>query len=287
MLQKWCDKKISSSLLMSLVLGQSVLLLSGCEFKLKPDPEPSPSAVPQKEELSERAKRARANSEILQEMFKVVFNEAAQNPAQFGNLLDSINQGASFEGIYNGLVYGDAYRKLETTARNAPPRALAIFSEELAKFAIDLPRAPQYDEHSFAELDADQAASRGIMALEYGKAQGNGSSPQPQTVESLRSKYTQVFIGAGAFRLKRVLGEVAIQVVGQNREYPQKMALWYAKWAVRMCAQGVDFGLPQRNQADEGFHFDWAVRAGEDRVKWEVLNRIHRLINATVNTTEN
>ena len=64
-----------------------------------------------------------------------------------------------------------------------------------------------------------------------------------------------------------------------KKEYPEKMALWYSRWVVHMASRNVDFGVALRNKPDEAFHYKWALTAAEDRLKWEVLNRVHRVLN--------
>ena len=46
-----------------------------------------------------------------------------------------------------------------------------------------------------------------------------------------------------------------------------------------MAQRNVNYGIALRNKADEAFHYKWAVENAGDPVKWEVLNRLHRVLN--------
>src|SRR5690348_3117978 len=63
----------------------------------RPRPGASPSGLGVSAELS------KANSELLHEVFTVVFGQEPADKALFGSYVDSLNQGASLEGVYNGF----------------------------------------------------------------------------------------------------------------------------------------------------------------------------------------
>ena len=92
----------------------------------------------------------------------------------------------------------------------------------------------------------------------------------------------QVFEGASLYTLKRVAGDEALKVINHHQQLGT-LASWYGAFAARQAASGVDFGLELRNKADEAFHKHWADRvlksSQQDRLIWEVLNRVHRTIN--------
>jgi hypothetical protein len=113
---------------------------------------------------------------------------------------------------------------------------------------------------------------------------GKQSQPSPDpssapTPRVLAAKYLTQFIGASIFTLKRVAGDEALKVIGSKSQFREKLAMWYSKWVVRIAQRNVDFGISLRNKSDEAFHYKWAVESPEDRVKWEVLNRLHRVLN--------
>ena len=189
----------------------------------------------------------------------------------------------------------------------ASPEALQAFGEELAIFEAELPTPVEFDNEatqplaSPADPGGEGARLRpsplrpnadGVTVIEYGKVPEPGvtvalrgaesrlvSSGAKIDIKALADKYTKQFVGASIFTLKRVLGDEALRVVAVKKEYPEKLALWYSKWVVHMAERGVDFGISQRNKPDEAFHYKWAMAASDDRVNWEVLNRVHRLLN--------
>jgi hypothetical protein len=75
------------------------------------------------------------------------------------------------------------------------------------------------------------------------------------------------------------LGDEALRVLSTKTSSPEELALWYGKWAANMASRKVDFGLALRNKPSPEFHARWARQAPPDRLKWEVLNRLHRVLN--------
>jgi hypothetical protein len=229
--------------------------------------------------VSNAAKNAKQNAEILHEIFLVVYMSEPKDRANFGNWADTLNQGASLEGVYNGLVHSTEYRQLESS-KAAPTGALRIFADELALIEKELPQPTQFDPLSSAPIKPELAPPPGPPAeIDFTKP-----SPSPTEAENLppkvlADKYAKQFVGASIFVLKKVLGDEALKLVSQKTEYREKLAFWYSKWAVRMAGRNIDFGVPLRNSTDESFHYKWALSSNEDRIKWEVLNRIHRILN--------
>jgi hypothetical protein len=221
---------------------------------------------------------SKQNSEILSEMFRVVFNqEAVDDKTDFSGLLQSLNQGASLEGIYRGIIAGSRYRALESKGQAASPDELKAFASEMAELQ-DIMRSPT----EFSIVDAKKAP-------EIVFPDGNIpviASPSSQEVKKKLDKPTRVqelvriFIGASSFTLKRTLGEEALRKFDEDKSDPGVVAHWYAKLVVRLATSKVDFGLELRNSADFDFHFKFAQKIAIDRVKWEVLNRYHRYLNA-------
>jgi hypothetical protein len=221
---------------------------------------------------------AKENSELLSEVYKVVFNQdEIDDKLDFGSLAHSLNQGASLEGIYRGLVMGSRYRALESKSQGASPAELKVFAEEMAELQGSM-RNPSV----FSSTEAKKAPS-----IEY----PDGSSPIPtseagsQTLTK-RKEHAEVvndllhtFIGASLFTLKRVLGEEALKKFDEDKNDPGNLAQWYARTVIRLSGSHVDFGLELRNRADFDFHFKFAQKIASDRVKWEVLNRYHRYLN--------
>ncbi|MFZ9594671.1 MAG: hypothetical protein ACO3A2_01185 [Bdellovibrionia bacterium] len=228
------------------------------------------------------AKKAKIHAEVFRELYGVVLLSEPKDRGEFGGWVDTLNQGASLEGVYHGLVQSEAYRRLETRAPAASPEALQVFREELNALHRELEVHPPTENY-------------GLLSV-YG--------------------------------LKRVLSEAALQVIAEKKKVsPEKLCTWYAQWVVRLAQKKIDFGLPQRNQPDEAFHYQWAMQMlradlspavatssawghtpqasaqglspsalvspspssspvsafglalNDDRIVGEVLNRVHRLLN--------
>lgn len=231
------------------------------------------------------AKSAQENAQILREILQVVFNREPSDRTEFGTWADTLNQGASLEGVYNGLTHSADYRKLEAASGSASADALVVFGEELAYLEVELPSPTQFDLNSASPPSGIETPEpeNPTTVVEFKKEPsglGPQTPPQPKPdLKVLSEKYSKLFVGASLFTLKRVIGDESIRVIGKKMQFREKLALWYSQWAVRIAKRKVDFGIPLRNKSDEAFHYKWAVESPEDRVKWEVLNRLHRLLN--------
>lgn len=232
----------------------------------KESPKPSPDA---KAQFGVTAQAAQENAELLQEIYKVVTLSDPRSRSEFGNWVDSMNQGASLEGVYNGFTHSSEYRKLEATGPGASPDALKVFGTELAQLTLELPEPTRF-------IDASGETVPLRTGFEWPKGQ---ETPQPPDLTLLASEYSAQFVGATIFTLKRVIGDEALKVIEAKYEYSEKFAFWYSKWVVRLCSYSVNYGLELRSRPDEAFHYQWAAKASRDRLTWEVLNRLHRLLN--------
>ena len=202
----------------------------------------SPSPTPTELELiSDASRRGKENSEIFKEIYQVTYIKQPKDRSEFGNWVDTLNQGASLEGVYHGLIQSEDYRQLEVQSKSASPEALRIFSEEFSILGAEL--SPDSD------------------------------------IRALQEKNIQRYVGVSLFTLKKNLGEEALKVIASKNEYPEKLSLWYSKWVVRLADRNIDFGIDLRNKKDEEFHFKWALENKTDRLSWEVLNRLHRILN--------
>jgi hypothetical protein len=109
--------------------------------------------------------------------------------------------------------------------------------------------------------------------------------PTPTVANGQRDKrefaeeVLQKFIGATSFTLKRVMAEELLKKMDELKDSPMDLAQWYATTVIRASESKLDFGLKQRNVKDFDFHHDFAKRVPMDRLKWEVLNRYHRIFN--------
>lgn len=287
----------SVSISRSVLLG-ILVVSSGCEVPgFKTDTKKSPTAIASP---SSESARTQANAEILQEMLRVVLLRDPQDRAYFASYVDTMNQGASIEGLYNGFTLSADYRDLEVRSPLASGAALKAFLEELNLLEKELPEPTRFGEKMALPLakpvqpeeipDAGepipggQAKDLTFPALEAKRPSPPVSPEAAQAEAPVAAEAPEaVFARASFFNLKRVLGAEALKVFHAKKADRAALSSWYGKFAARMAGRGVDFGIPLRNKADEGFHTQWAMQASEDQLVWEVLNRLHRLLNASQN----
>ena len=240
-------------------------------------PSPIPSATPT--EVS-AAQNSKVNAELFQEMVRVVYLREPDDRGQFGNWVDTLNQGASLEGVHNGLVRSSEYRDLESNNKAASVEALKVFASELAILEVELPSPTRFDTLTAAPLPPlEKPSGPSPDSIDSVRASPTPTVDQTAQIKKLTDLYMKTFVGNSIFTLKRVLTEEAIKVMDTKNEFKEKLALWYSKWVVRIAERNVDFGISLRNKPDEAFHYKWAIGNQEDRMKWEVLNRLHRVLN--------
>jgi len=245
-------------------------------------PSVAASRVPSLEELAQSAaKRAQQNAEFLQEMFRVVLLKEPQASPEFSGLLDSLNQGATFEGVYNGLTHSSAYRDVETASPSASPETLKAFSEELAALELELKERTLFDSRSgkpLARMEQPTGQESGDLPAGV-SAEAMAPQRAAATAPALSAEYMKVFVGASTYTLKRVLGDEAIKLISVKGAGRADLVEWYVKFVTRLADRKVDFGLDLRNKVDLDFHRNWAMTASVDKLQWEVLNRLHRVLN--------
>ena len=211
-----------------------------------PLPGGSPSASPSESlqgGLSAADKQTKANIEIFKEIYEVTLITSVKDLKQIEAWVNTLNQGASLEGVYHGLTKSNEYQTLEKKSPPASPEAIKAFTVEMDELQQELPEKLQMK---------DSAPTAGSIYL-----------------------------------YKRILGEEALRVFEhkyQDREKDrEKFGMWYARFAVRLARKKVDFGLELRNKPDQVFHQKWALetldRKSEEQLKWEILNRLHRVLN--------
>ena len=251
----------------------------GLETKTLPSEVKSEMSQPTPDETSNKSagELAKANSELLFEMMSVIFNEPqVEDKSNFGELVYSLNQGASLEGIYRGIIMGSRYRALEAKSQSASPTVLKAFALEMAELQMVMKNP--------TEFQKDEAKK--VPTIDFPEAASDSeiSSHPSQVVKPKKTKdeifqnMLETFLGASTLTLKRVLGEESLLHLDEMKDSSGDLAQWYAKFVLRMCDAGVDFGLKQRSDPNFDFHFKFAQTMALDRVKWEVLNRYHRYL---------
>jgi hypothetical protein len=226
---------------------------------------------------------AKANLELLSEIMKVVFNEKeVEDKSNFGELAHSLNQGASLEGIYRGIIMGSRYRGMEAKSKAASPTVLKAFAHEMAEIQTDM-KDPTVFTQEARKIPSIEFPDENTAGGDIPTAAANSQDiTQKKDKKEIMNSLLQMFIGASPYTLKRVLGEEALKKMDEMKDSPGEMAQWYAKTTTQLCESKIDFGLAQRNLTDFDFHFKFAQKMAPDRVKWEVLNRYHRYLNAAI-----
>lgn len=194
-------------------------------------------------------------NQLLHEMFQVVLLREPVNDQEFAGYLNALIQGASLEGIYNGFVNSDYYKSIEDRSPPAEASAVHIFSLVISTF-----------QHELGDVK-----STSVKPTDLGV-------PAPYAMAG----YEKIFSSVSLYKLKRILAAEALKVIAAKHE-TSSLGPWYSNFAALMAGQGVDFGLQLRNRSDAAFHLQWykglKPEDSLDRVTWEVLNRVHRLLN--------
>jgi hypothetical protein len=257
---------------------ESFKKMMGMAFQPKGPPRPSPTP------MSAEAAAGKANAELLAEMIQTTFNQkSVEDQSLFVSLVSSLNQGASLEGIYRGLVMGSRYRVLESNAKAASPDAIKFFASEMGELQAGMKMPTVFTRDNakqFPTIDFPEGVSdNGPDHLDFSPTKDDNQEPTKKTAQDITAEMLQDFIGATPFTLKRVLADEVMKKIDEIKDSPADLAQWYATLTVRLSGANTDFGLPQRNTNDFDFHFRFAKTMAVDRVKWEVLNRYHRIIN--------
>ncbi len=276
-----------------LLIG-AFFLAPGCKFSdlksMGRHHEASPTGVappPESDFLSAAARKSRENSELLAEMIRVVFGRDPKDPQAFNQYHASLNQGASIEGILNGVMHTGAYRDFETSSPKAKGPALQFFVEELILLQTGLVSS------GHRPIALSDASPRPLAKMEMPTGESSGRAVEsakpwkfdPKTAVSF---YSKAFSVSSMPILRRVLVEaVEARIDGFPSATSPEFANWYSDLAARFANAGVDFGVPQRNLPSPVYHhemFDGLVKSRtpaevHDRILWESLNRYLRILN--------
>ncbi len=127
------------------ILIGSLIVLSGCSWFGQVEDTPPSVEAPRAKISGEPSERVLAYAEILSEMYEVVLARKMSDRVEFGIWVDTLSQGASFEGIYNSFTHSADYRKMEQETPGANKKTLEIFATELARTQIGFSGATIYD----------------------------------------------------------------------------------------------------------------------------------------------
>ncbi len=280
--------------LLSVFLGGAFFFAPGCDFsgvKSNLGLE-APTAVPAKsvgapaDELrSPAARKSREHAELLAEAIRVVFGREPRDPGLFAEYHASMNQGASLEGILNGLLHSAAYREFEAKSPTASATARAFFVDELVRIQDGLVSTGN---RPFLLTDASPSPLPKIEMPDAPSRLVQASPAWKYDRKTAAATYAKAFAKSSAPILRRVLVEaVEARVDGFPGPASPEFGEWYAESAARLANAGVDFGMPERNRKEAAYFramYDGLVKSRSpaevrDRILWECLNRYLRVLN--------
>ncbi len=178
---------------------------------------------------------------LATEMHEQIYMRASANKNDVESWANVFSQGGSIEGVYHGMVLSTDYAKSENG--RADLKVLRFFSQEMA--LLDNPGAKDSD----------------------------------PKVKEAAEKYAKENMQTSLFAQKRILGEKILSEIEKRKSDRAKLAEWYAGYASRWAKLGIDFGMKQRNDANADFHKNWAADNSLGLLQWELLNRMHRILN--------
>ncbi|MBI3542409.1 MAG: hypothetical protein HY075_03930 [Deltaproteobacteria bacterium] len=247
--------------------NESIGKTIGVKLQVDPTPpKPAPVKKADAEEEEPSPDNRAMNAEFIREMMRVTVLRDLRSHEEFNGLMNVLDQGGHYEALYNGVIYAAEYREREKGI--APVAALKAYAEIMAQITLD----QKYDPLKIQRPEGAEPTPAGTDI----------APPQPSEPEriALLNDLEREAITKSPFYMKRRIGEEVLKTIDLKKEYREKLATWYARFTVFLNKRGVDFAVPLRNKTDEYFHYKWALDAPEDRLKWECLNRIHRVINA-------
>lgn len=237
---------------------------------------------------SPRARIAKVNGELFSEMVRVVFQqEKFQNLDLYTSYVNTLNQGASLQGVYNGLAHSSTFRARENEQKALSEKSLDFLASELAHVQLEMKDPLRLDEKSAAPLAPVDFPTGSLNGkdVETKRSAGKPALPSLKPIE-LSKKYAALFRPASPFTLARVVSDATLKRAGEVSDL--ELGRWYGELCNRYAETGTDFGLKPRNDASVEFHEKWfknlvassGVNVARDRLAWEVVNRIHRVAHS-------
>jgi len=240
---KWAHLWMAPTFLfLGLQLSACDLLKPAFQKTQKKDQKSESSADPSGEEIMTKGEKFAFHRWLVTEMLEQVYARPVSSNETVNNWANVFSQRGSMEGVYRGMVQSTEYAALEEG--KADLKSLRFFAQEMA--ALDHPNAKDSDD----------------------------------VVKTSAERYAKEYMGKPLFTLKRLLGDRVIAESEARKADKDRLATWYANFVGRWTKAGVPFGLPQRDKPDEAFHFKWAKENNLGMLQWELLNRVHRVLNA-------
>jgi hypothetical protein len=226
-----------------------ILVLSGCDLPdfLRPSAkmvreQTNSTAEPNTTKMMSPREKFAFHKWLVLEMQEQIFARPAKDQNSAAGWANVLGQRASIEGVYHGIILSSEYANLEK-GNAADIKALRFYGNEMAM--LEFPSAQESDAR----------------------------------VQGAAAKYVKESMGLPIYTLKRELGERILREADKRRGDTEKLAAWFAGIASRWARQDINFGMPQRNNKDEAFHFNWAKENTLGMIQWELLNKAHRILN--------
>jgi hypothetical protein len=179
---------------------------------------------------------------LVKEMQEQILVRPANNDQDINGWANVLSQRGSIEGVYHGFVLSSEYGAKETGKPEL--KAVRFFAQEMAAF--DFPNAKDGD---------------------------------PEIAKAAE-KYAKENMSTPLFAMKRFLGDRILKESIARKADKERLASWYSGFVGRWSKAGVAFGHKQRDSGTEAYHYKWALDNNLGMVQWELLNRMHRIMNA-------
>jgi len=214
------------------------------------------------------------NLELLGEMTRVFFDQESDRRKIFGTLSNAAAQGASLEGLLRGILYSQAYNRLELLPlRNSlSARSVSYVEKELRALGIDS------NSLNFSPMPR--------MSIE--NVLGISDSRDRRLLHSKSSLTTLPRASIPA--IKRILVESVYIYGGKTRENQKAFIEWFVSDTLRLNHEypKADLGVRLRGSLEESFHREWLEQMivdrssalAIDRALWEIVNRKIRILNS-------
>ena len=196
--------------------------------------------------------RRRINRRFIKDIYREVFARSLHDKLIYENWMNVLTQGASVEGVYRGLVLSVEYQKMEKG--RVPRAALDFFAEEVVRL--------QYEKF---EKRYQNRTGKKLVPIEI--------------IKLGKKELMKQYAGAPLFSLKRVLGEAMLSRLSALQEDRDARSRWYAEIVSRWSNLGVEFNYVTRNSKNYKLHKDWAHWNSLGRIQWEILYRVHCIMN--------
>ncbi len=282
-------KYLGAPLAIILVLASS-FLLQGCTFieKVNPliqkifpnheQPDPLMEDKQKKDDdyIAPPDDIRKVNAEFIKELYLDTL-QRQPTTTESTNLMTVLDQGAHYEGVYNGIIYSEVYKVKEN--KLAGVSSIKYFAEIMAFIYFE---KNSEIKNKNENINSDQELPSTVIP------NSNSSNSKPIVISKDEyakkiDEYKQEAVNNeySFFTLKRILGEEILKTVDLKKSYKEKLATWYGKTVLLLNKYGIDFGIAQRNKSDETYHYRWALYNDEDRIKWELLHRVHTILNSS------